>query len=110
MNSGMSMIMHNTLTTKRPPTVVSGRRGDPVDYLSAVPCTSLLPVSPEVAARYPNRRPTELLQCFVPGTYDVVEGDTVVFGGKQYPVRDAAEWSLRRTSITHLILEDIKAS
>lgn len=101
-------LMPNLVATKRPPAVTDGKRADPITYLTNVKCSNLFPVEAEVAQLLPNRSPKELLQCFVPGTEDVLEGDILVFDSREYPIRAAAEWSLRTRAVTHLILEDLK--
>lgn len=101
-------LMPNRIETKRPPDVTNGRRAEPVTYLTDVRCSNLFPVEPEVAQLLPNKSPKELLQCFVPGTEDVTEGDVLVFSAREYPIRAAAEWRLRTRAVTHLILEDLK--
>jgi len=67
-----------------------------------------MPVSPEVAARLPDRVPSELLQAFVPGNYDVREGDLLVYGTKEYPIRECSDWDLRNRSLKMLVVDDIK--
>jgi hypothetical protein len=104
----LNRLMPNSVTIKRLPNVVGGKRSAPVVHLTNVPCTPLLPSDPEVLARVPNASPKELLQCFVPGTYDVREGDILIFDTREYPVRSAAEWALRTKSVNHLIIEDVK--
>ncbi len=106
--SGVIRLMPNLVETKRPPDVTDGRRAEPETFLTNVPCSNLFPVEAEVAQLLPNKSPKELLQTFVPGTYDVKEGDTLVFDSRDYPIRAAAEWALNTKSVTHLILEDLK--
>lgn len=104
----LAQMMPNLIETKRAPDVVGGKRGSPAVYLTSVKCSNLFPVEPEVAQLLPGKSPKELLQCFVPGTADVVEGDILVFSSRDYPIRAAAEWRLRTRAVTHLILEDLK--
>lgn len=106
--SGVIRLMPNIVETKRPPDVTNGRRSEPVTYLTNVRCSNLFPVEAEVAQLLPNKSPKELLQAFVPGTSDVKEGDILVFGSREYPIRAAAEWALRSKAVTHLIVEDLK--
>lgn len=107
--SGVIRLMPNLVSTKRSPTVTNGRRSDPTAFLTDVKCSNLFPVEPEVAQLLPNQSPKELLQAFVPGTEDIVEGDILVWiDSREYPIRAAAEWTLRTKAVTHLILEDLK--
>ena len=66
----------------------------------------------------PTKNPTELLQVFVPGEYDIREGDVLYnlvdndgneVDSKEYPVREAAEWELRDRTLIHLVIEDLKS-
>lgn len=110
-------IMSFRVSSKRTPAMVGSQRSEPQAYLSEIPCTAYLPVSPEIAQRMPTRNPYELLQVFIPGDYDVREGDVLynmidgdgtIIDSREYPVRDAAEWALRDRKLIHLVVEDLK--
>lgn len=95
-------------STKRAPTLSGGRRGAAATYLSNIQIGELDPVTPEIAARVATKAPEELLQVFVEGDVDVREGDVLVVGANEYPIRSCAEWGWRGSKYLHLILEDIK--
>jgi hypothetical protein len=109
LSAGATHLMHKLVDVKRSPPIVGGKRGDPVLHLQDVPSTALLPVTSEIIARFGTDGPIELLQAFVPGGYDVREGDFVVYNSKEYPVRGANEWELGEKSLIHLIIEETKA-
>jgi hypothetical protein len=97
-----------TASTKRPPSLAGGRRGEPVVNVATLKCTPLDPVDPELRERLALGTPHELLETFVDNDVDVNEGDVLVVGSREYPVRSVAEWTWRGTVYRHLILEDLK--
>jgi hypothetical protein len=101
-------ILDGTASTKRA-TMTAGRRGAAVGHLASIVISSLDPVSAELALRVAGKAPHELLQTFVEGSPDVREGDVLVTGGKEYPIRSCAEWDWMGDKYLHLVLEDIKA-
>lgn len=78
---GARRLMTLTVSTKRQPAMVSGKRGGRTTKLTGLKSTPLDPVNAEIRQRLPVASPYELLQAFVDG------GDVFY----------------------HLILEDIKA-
>ena len=97
-----------TGSTKRAPAMSDGRRGAATTYLTGLAISSLDPVSPEVAMRVGTKGPNELLQVFVDGDVDVKEGDILVAGSREYPIRSCAEWDWGTSKFLHLVIEDIK--
>lgn len=97
-------------STKRPPAKSSGKRGDPPTNLSALSCTPLDPVDAELRARIGLRGAMELLQTFVEGGLDIQEGDILVVGSTEYPIRSVGEWNWPAdgTDYLHLVVEDLK--
>ena len=99
-----------TASTKRPPTISGGKRGSPVTNVSSLSCWPLDPVDPELRQRLGLDTPHELLQTFVDNGVDIVEGDLLVVGSTEYPVRAVGDWywSPLEANYLHLILEDLK--
>lgn len=97
-----------TASTKRAPALSSGKRGAPVAYVTSLLCTPLDPVDPELRQRLALNTPHELLQTFVREEYDIVEGDVLVVGSDEYPIRSCAEWDWHGVEYRRLILEDLK--
>lgn len=98
-----------TISTKRSPIITGGKRGVPVTYLTGVLCTPFDPVDPEVRLREQIDTAHELLQTFVLGDADIVEGDTIVTSsGTEYPVKAVGQWDWRTTKYLHLYIEDLK--
>jgi hypothetical protein len=54
-----------TASTKRPPALSGGKRGEAVTNLSGLKCTPLDPVSSEIQKRIALETPMELLQTFI---------------------------------------------
>lgn len=99
-----------TASTKRA-AIVSGKRAAPTTNLTGLAITPLDPVDPELQNRLHLDTPHELLQTFIPGDYDVLEGDVLVVAGVEYPVRRAAQWASGTRSggeFTHLVVEDLR--
>lgn len=107
-DAGFVRVATITAETKRSPVVASGKRGAPATYLAEIEVTPLDPLDPETRQRLALETPHELLQTFVDGGVDVVEGDLLVVDGREYPVRYAAKWLWRGSSFVHLALEDLK--
>lgn len=95
-------------STKRPTALVSGRRGTPALHLASIRVTPLDPVDAETRQRLALNTPHELLQAFVDGGLDIVEGDLLVVDGVEYPVRSAGQWAWRGSEFVHLVLEELK--
>jgi len=110
--SGLAMRrqMTQTAAIKRPPkptgTPVKG--GAMVVLHPAINCTPLDPVNAETAARAGLQTPHGVLRTFVDDGLDVREGDYLVVGGKDYPVRAASTWAWRGSSFQELILEELR--
>lgn len=98
-----------TASTKRSPaTDGAGKKGLPTTQVSSLICTPLDPVSAEVQQRLQLDTPHELLETFADGDLDILEGDTLVVGSTEYPIRAVAEWTWRSSEFLHLIVEDLK--
>jgi len=99
-----------TASTKRPPAISSGKRGAPAENVASLKCTPLDVVDQELRQRLALDTPHELLQCFVDNGVDIVEGDLLVVGSTEYPVRAVGDWYWGPLSANyrHLILEDLK--
>jgi hypothetical protein len=105
--SSFTRMMTVTASTKRSPTVSSGKRGTMATRVSSLACTPLDPVDPDIRQRLALETPCELLQVFTAET-DIVEGDVLTIGSTDYPIRSVAEWTWKDTSFLHLVLEDLK--
>jgi hypothetical protein len=103
-----------TVSTRRAQ-IVDKKRGDPVDYLSDLRCTPLDPANGEYARdvalrlREVLKGPFVLMETFLEGQPDIVEGDHLVVDGMAYPVRSVDVWTWRASAFTHLMLEVSKA-
>ena len=94
-------------STKRA-TIVGGKRSAPTTNLTGLLCTPLDPVDPELRRRMQLETPYEILQTFITGDPDIVEGDVLVVGSSEYPIRAVGDWTWRSTVYRHLFLEDLK--
>lgn len=105
---GMDRFLTVTASTKRAPAVSASKRGTPAAYLTSVRCTPLDPVDPELRQRLALNTPHELLQTFVEEGNDIVQGDILVVGSNEYPVRSCGEWVWRGATFLALVVEDLK--
>lgn len=97
-----------TAQTKRAPAISGGKRGEMEFHLANFKCTPLDVVDAELRQRLTLDTPHELLQTFVDGNLDIREGDLLVVGGKEYPIRAVADWTWRGSVYRHLVVEDLK--
>lgn len=107
--SSASFLQQATVTasTKRA-SVSGGKRGTPTTQISSLLCTPLDPVDQELRERLGLRGAHEVLQTFVDGSLDIAEGDTLVVGASEYPIRAVGNWSWRGSVYRHLIIEELK--
>lgn len=103
-------------TTKRSPAMSASGRGEPAAHLTsdALRCLPLDPADSQQARdlafrlRQETNAPIELLQTYVDADLDILEGDVLVVGGREYPVRNVGDWTWRGSSFLALLVEDIK--
>jgi len=107
---GFTRMATVTASTKRPPALSSGVRGAATTNLSSLACLPLDPVDAELRARVAIDTPHELLQTFVQGGLDIEEGDILVVGGVDYPIRAVEDWTWPPDSEDYirLIVEQLK--
>ena len=102
-----------TASTKRA-SVSSGKRGTPTTNLSNLSITPLDPADPatrgELQERLGLETPFALLQTFVDGSLDIREGDVLVVGSSEYPIRAITDWAAGASAPAYvrLIVEDLK--
>lgn len=99
-----------TASTKRSPAVSGGKRGAPATNIASLSCTPLDPVDPDLRQRLALETPHELLQTFVAGGLDIREGDVLVVGSQEYPIKACGDWWYRpeEADYVRLIVEDLK--
>ena len=90
--------------TKRAPVISGGKRGAPATNLIGLRCLPLDPVSAELAQRVGLSTPHETLQTAVDAALDVKEGDVLVVGSREYPIRACEEWEWRGSRYLRLVL------
>jgi len=109
-SAGFSRFATVTASTKRPPAVSSGKRGVPATEISSLKCLPLDPVDAEVRERLGLDTPHELLQTFAQGGLDIREGDFLVVGSTEYPIRAVEDWRWPpdEADYVRLVLEELK--
>lgn len=111
MSDSFSSFAAVTASTKRNPAAVGGKIGAPVENLSELSITPLMPLDPETAITLPLSSPREAKQTFIDTIVDIVEGDVLVVSGTEYAVRSVAEWNGGTDqSFLHLVVEEIKGT
>ena len=113
MTSTFRLFATVTASTKRPPAISSGKRGVAATNIASLQCTPLDPVDsvdPEIRQRLMLNTPHEILQAFVEGGLDIVEGDILTVSSVDYPIRAVGQWlwPVDGTNTCYLILEDLK--
>lgn len=108
MMTSFSKLATVTASTKRLPAISGGKRGAAVTNLTGLACTPLDPVDPELRQRLGLESPVSLLQTFVHGTNDIVEGDILVVSSVDYPIRSVADWTWQGSRFQHLVVEDVR--
>jgi len=108
MTASFTRLATATLTTRRPPAVSAGKRGEPVPHLGPTRCTPAMPVDPETRLALGLRAPLEVWQIFVEGAPDIREGDLVELDGRRtYKVRAVAAWPGRHGYV-RLLVDEVK--
>ncbi len=101
-----------TASTKRPPKMVSGKRGEPELKIPAFKCLPIDPLTPEVAIRMGLEAPYIGWQTFAEGdTLDIQNGDLLLANGADYKVRAAGPWDWPYGGkCVAIVLEDTRGS
>ncbi len=81
----------------------------PAPYLANLKCTPLDPVFDDIRERAMVETPYVMLQTFIEGDRDILPGDALVVGGKDYPIKSCVKWDWRGSRYLHLQLEDLKS-
>lgn len=99
-----------TANTKRSPRISGGKRGAMTTFLIGFRCWPLDSVQDQITMREAIGTPHEILETFVDGTLDIAEGDVLVVGEDEYPIRSVKEWQgvIGFGHYRHLFLEDLK--
>ncbi len=98
-----------TASTKRRPTISSGKVGTATTSIASLLVAPLAPIDSDLRQRLALETPHELLQSVCDGGKDVREGDVLVVAAVEYPIRACEDWgSWRGRSFKRLVLEDLK--
>lgn len=93
-------------TKRQPDRDASGGKGPPATYLVGLKCTPLDPVDAQTHAAMQLGTAFKLLQTFLEGTPDIKDGDVLVVGSVEYPIKSAMQWN--NPDYVHLIVEKLK--
>ena len=99
-------------STKRAPAISSGKRGAAATNLTGLLITPLDPIDPEIRQRLGLNTPHEVYITFVDTAVDIMEGDLLVVGSTEYPVRSVADWSAGSymSAYKQIIVEELKTT
>jgi hypothetical protein len=105
-----SLMATTTASTKRPPDVSGGKRTAPAQNIASLSCYPLVPVDAQLRERMHTEGMAKLWQTFVQGGLDILEGDLLVIGSTEYPVRYVEEWDWFPDSADRLLIvvEELK--
>lgn len=98
-------------STKRPPAMSNGKRGEPAARLGLVKCLPLDTAEQQrvrdLAARLGMAldAPLDILQTMTEGSQDIKEGDVLVVDTKEYPIRAIDDWYWRGSKYLVLLVE-----
>lgn len=107
---GLARILTTAASTKRRPAMSSGKIGAMTTNVASLLVAPLAPVDADLQQRLALDTPHELLQTVCDGAYDVAEGDVLVVGSVEYPVRACEDWGpVRGRSFRRVVLEDLKS-
>lgn len=97
-------------STKRRPAISGGKVGTATTYLAALMVAPIAPIDADLRQRLALETPHELQQSVCDGSKDVKEGDVLVVGSVEYPIKACEDWGpIRGRSFKRLVLEDLKA-
>ena len=74
------------------------------ENIASLKCLPLDPVDPEIAMGVEGLSFREILQTACEGGLDIKEGDTLVVGSDEYPIRAVEDWTWPPTATDHLLL------
>ncbi len=97
-----------TASTKRRGAIVSGLEPAYTEQIASLSCLPLDPVDPEIAMGIEELSFREVLQTAVEGGLNIVEGDLLVVGADEYPIRGVEDWEWKGSMYKILYLEDRK--
>jgi hypothetical protein len=103
------LLATETVSTKRLPPMVGGKRGAPALHLAGLSCTPLDPVTENTLNRLRLNTPHTLRECYMESG-DVVKGDLLVLGERDYPIREveARTWPGDGSRYLHLVVEALE--
>jgi hypothetical protein len=98
-----------TVSTKRLPPLVGGKRGEPELHLTGLACTPLDPVTESTINRLQLRTPYTMRECYME-TGDVAKGDLLVLDDRDYPIQavEARRWPADGSRYLHLVVEALE--
>jgi len=102
--SSFSKLASVTASTKRGGGVTDGLENAYAEEIASLKCLPLDPVDPNVSLGIEGLGWRELLQTAVEGGLDIVEGDLLVVGGTEYPIRAVADWNWPPSGTDYMIL------
>lgn len=106
---GLARILTTPASTKRRPAMSGGKIGAMTTSVASLLVAPLAPVDADLQQRLALDTPHELLQTVCDGSYDVAEGDVLVVGSVEYPVRACEDWgAVRGRSFRRLVVEQLK--
>ncbi len=111
MSASFARLAVVTASTKRPPVISGGKRGAPAAYLTQLRCLPLDTAEQQRVRALAVRlglaldAPLDILQTMIDGNKDVKEGDVLVVGTTEYPIRGVDDWYWRGSKYLVLLIE-----
>ena len=112
MTTSFARLTKVTASTKRNP-LTGGARTGYAAHLASLKITPLAPVETSRAAEFRQLLKMgtsyRILECYAQGNPDVDDGDMLVVGAKEYPVRAVLPWTFGDDVRLNIIVEDLVA-
>lgn len=99
-------------STRRPPAVADGKRGEAVTHLTELRCTPLDPADAAMRGQLVEREVVKagakILQTMCESDLDIREGDILIVNGREYPIRSMGDWAWRGGDYKQLFVEELQ--
>ena len=106
MSTSFDRLLTVICSTKRPPAIAAGKRGEVVVNLVDVPCTRFYPVTAEIALSAGLQAPHTVQQVYMSEDTDILNGDYLTVDDEDYPVKAAFLWPwIDGSSYMHVVVD-----
>lgn len=101
-------ILSETASTKRPPALSGGKRGEAVANVASMRIAPPAPVDSETKTKMEINTPYKVFLTYAERSVDLAEGDLLVYGSVEYPIVRLEAWSFAGFSFYQIYIEELK--